>query len=80
MKKDDFTLLDTVYKDETPVSTVEKIQAILASHGIKAKEAQWTESGVEHCYSLRLVVEGTSFGVNGKGVTKEFARASAYGE
>ena len=73
------SLLDATYKDNSPINTVEKIKGILATHGISATE-HWSESGVEHCYSLRLSVDGTAFGVNGKGLTREFALASAYGE
>ena len=73
------TLLDATYKDASPTKTVEKIKGILASCGIETEEI-WSESGVEHCYSLRVNVKGTVFGVNGKGLTKEFALASGYGE
>ena len=73
------TLLDATYKDDSPVKTVEKIKAILGKYGIQTTE-RWSESGVEHCYSLRVSVDNTNFGVNGKGLTKEFALASAYGE
>ena len=72
-------LIDEIYKDATPTKTVERIKEILASHGIKTVE-NWIESGVEYCYSLRLNVDGAMFGVNGKGLTREFALASAYGE
>ena len=74
------SLLDAIYKDSSPERTVEKIKEILNSYGITVVEGQWTESGIEHCYSIRLTVAGTSFGSNGKGLTKEFALASAYGE
>ena len=74
------TLLDAVYKDESPEKTVDIIKTILSSHGVVANEKHWTESGVEYCHSLRLTIEGTAFGVNGKGLTKEFALASGYGE
>ena len=73
------TLLDATYKDASPIKTVEKIKSILSSHGIETEEI-WNESGVEHCFSLRVNVKGTVFGANGKGLTKEFALASGYGE
>lgn len=73
------TLLDATYKDESPLKTVEKIKRILATYDIKTTET-WGDSGVEHCHSLRVDVVNTNFGANGKGLSKEFALASAYGE
>jgi ribosomal protein S12 methylthiotransferase accessory factor len=72
-------ILDTTFKDDSPLNTVERIKGILKSYGIETVE-QWNESGVPRCYSLRVSVFGTVFGVNGKGVTKELALASGYGE
>lgn len=72
-------LCDAVYKDNTPEGTVARIQALLHSHGIETQE-QWIESNVPNCYTMRVTVVGTTFGTNGKGVTKAFARASGYGE
>lgn len=73
------TFLDADFKDESPLKTVEKIKSILHSHGIRTTE-QKLESSVPYCFSLRVTVEGTTFGSNGKGVTEELALASAYGE
>lgn len=70
---------DSSFKDDTPVNTVQRIKGILASYGIETAE-EWFESGVPYCYSVRVSVFGTEFGTNGKGVTKEFALASGYGE
>ena len=56
-----------------------KLTSILDSVGIKLNE-EWFDSGVEHCYSLRVSAPGGFPGTNGKGVTKALARASAYGE
>ncbi len=75
----DTAFRDTDYKDESPLNTVEKIKNILHSHGIETTET-WLESSVPYCYSLRVSVIGTTFSTNGKGVTKEFALASGYGE
>ena len=72
-------IIDTNFKDDTPLNTVERIKKILRSYGIETEE-NWHESGVPYCYSLRVSVFGTEFGTNGKGVTKELALASAYGE
>jgi len=73
------SLRDAEFKDDKPLQTVEKIRGILADNGIEVEE-HWSQSGVPYCHSLRLTVNGTNFGVNGKGLTKEFACASAYGE
>lgn len=71
--------IDEKFKDNDPVVTVEKIQGILRSVGIEVTE-KWNDSGVEHCYSLSLSANKGVPSANGKGITKEFARASAYGE
>ena len=79
MLPETMTVLDTNFKDDSPLNTVERIREILRSYGISTEES-WSESGVPHCYSLRVSVSGTEFGTNGKGVTRELALASAYGE
>lgn len=73
------TVLDTNFKDDTPLNTVQRIKRILKAYGLETEE-EWGQSGVPYCYSLRVSVFGTGFGSNGKGVTKELALASAYGE
>lgn len=70
---------DAEFKDESPLKTVEKIKSILKSQNITTTE-HWHESLVPYCFSLRVTVDGTNFGTNGKGITKDFALASAYGE
>lgn len=72
-------LIDTQIKDCPPAQTVSRIQEILADFGIQV-ELRWHESGVPYCYSNTLSVPGTTFRVNGKGLTRDFAIASAYGE
>lgn len=72
-------VIGTEFKDSSPMKTVEKIKGILAENGIKTRE-QWRESKVPYCYSLTVHVEGVAFSTNGKGRSKEFALASAYGE
>lgn len=72
-------LIDEKFKDESPVKTVDRIQAILQQQNISVTE-HWYDSGVTDCNSVRVTVDGTSFGANGKGITKELARASAYAE
>lgn len=73
------TLSHLMFKDASPLNTVKRIKELLNQHGIKTVE-EWNESGVPYCYSMRVSVFGTTFGTNGKGITKEFAMASAYGE
>lgn len=73
------TLRDAQFKDESPQKTVDKIKSILKDNNISTVE-QWHQTGVPYCYALRVSVVGTNFGVNGKGLTSEFALASAYGE
>ena len=73
------TLRDAQFKDASPVKTVEKILGILKDNGIDTEEF-WFESNVPYCHALRISIPGTSFSVNGKGLTREFARASGYGE
>lgn len=71
--------IDEKFKDMSPADTVAKIQGILNDLGVEVFE-KWNDSGVEHCYSLTLSGKGGVPSSNGKGITKEFARASAYGE
>ena len=76
---DQQTTIDADYKDATPLDTVQRIRQILDQCGIVTTE-DWADEEVPHCYSLRLSIEGTLVGTNGKGVTRPFAQASAYGE
>lgn len=68
------------FKDFPPEVTVARIKGILEDLGIQLME-YWNDSGIENCWSLR-VNSDTLFpcGSNGKGVSKELAQASAYGE
>ncbi len=71
--------IDEKFKDASPKATVERIIDILRSINIEVTE-DWNDSGIENCHSLTLRA-GSGFPTsNGKGVSKEFARASAYGE
>lgn len=67
------------YKELTPSDTVEKLTEQLKSMGIEVEE-EWVTTSTAGTYSLRLMIKGTQLGSNGKGVTKEFAQASAYAE
>lgn len=71
--------IDEKFKDEKPEVTVEKIIEKLNSIGISVAE-HWNNSGIENCYSLSIAAEGGIPSSYGKGVSKAFARASAYGE
>lgn len=79
MVKNDVIQTYNVGKDAQPLDTVKRIKDILEQNGIKAEE-RWSESDVPHCYSLRINIEGTAIGANGKGTTREYALASGYGE
>ncbi|MBQ3134567.1 MAG: YcaO-like family protein [Oscillospiraceae bacterium] len=71
--------IDEKFKDVSPEATVETIRSLLKAVGIDIHE-DWHDSGLEHCHSL-TVHSGPGFpGANGKGISREFARASAYGE
>lgn len=72
-------IVDAEYKDSSPVQTVNKIKCILDSYGIETEEI-WLETNVPYCYALSVVEKNTGFRVNGKGLTREFALASGYGE
>lgn len=67
------------YKERSPKDTLDLITGKLDEAGIKVSE-EWTDSGVQACHSMRLCIEGTQVGSNGKGTTPEFARASGYAE
>lgn len=67
------------HKERSPEETVEKIQAVLDRMGITCTE-EWADPNEIGTFSVRLNVKGTSIGSNGKGMTKAFARASAYAE
>lgn len=77
--KDTLNILDGNFKDSAPLDTIQTIQGILQANGIETEES-WRQTGVPYCYALSVRIVGTSFSTNGKGLTPEFARASAYGE
>ncbi len=70
---------DVQLKDTNPTATVDQILRILDENGIEVEEI-WRETCVPYCYAMSVRVKGTTFSVNGKGLTREFARASGYGE
>ncbi len=66
------------HKDERPLKTIAKIRNILNSIGIMPIEHRWDSFG-ESNFSLALSDPGLSV-TNGKGISREFALAGAYGE
>ena len=75
----ELNIVDGKFKDNSPLATVEKIKNILKANGIETVEV-WHETSVPYCYAMSVKVPGTIFSVNGKGLTREFALASGYGE
>ena len=71
--------IDEKYKDASPQATVERIYSLLAAQNINLNE-EWCDSGIPDCFSVRVTIAGTTLGTNGKGVTKELARASGCAE
>ena len=71
--------IDNKFKDVCPTITVANIQKVLEKLDIQTEE-KWHESGLDNCWSLTLSAKGGIPMANGKGVSKEFAQASAYGE
>lgn len=67
------------FKDDHPLNTISRIKKKLEKINISVCEC-WKNENLIHTFSLRLSIEGTRFGVNGKGITPDLARASAYGE
>lgn len=67
------------YKDRPPMETVAHIRSILQKLNIMPIEDQWINVK-DQSYSVRLLLHTTTIGSNGKGITAEWALASAYGE
>lgn len=67
------------YKEELPEKTVKKLKKILKDNGIKVCE-KWQKQSSVGTYALRLYIKDVELGQNGKGMTKDFAAASAYAE
>ncbi len=67
------------YKENSPEKTVDKLIGILEEYGMEVEENWLKESEID-TYSMRLTIKGTNIGTNGKGVSRAYARASAYGE
>lgn len=72
-------MIDRKFKEDQPLSTVTRIRNALLRAGIFTIE-RWTDLEIEGCYSVRIELDGTHIGQNGKGVTRELALASGYAE
>ena len=67
-------------KDAKPKDTIKRIRKILKSNSIKVKEKR-NFNILNKIFSVRLEIKNIhNLGVNGKGFTKHYALASAYGE
>ena len=69
-------------KDRQPEETISRIRYILEKNNIFIEEPDEGAS-FNYCnrfYSFRIRIKGTNLGVNGKGITKELAMASALAE
>lgn len=78
-----FMLTRSKYKADSPSNTVKKIQQILSALGIEVQCRMNTNSGPY--FSCRLTISNETFeffnvGTNGKGMSEEYALASAYAE
>lgn len=67
------------YKDIPPTETINQLKSVLKEMNIELEE-NWVPKNSVGTFSLRLTIHGTNIGTNGKGVTKDYARASAYAE
>lgn len=68
-----------IHKDRKPAETIRKIRDILNDLEISTYERQWAQGG-ENLYSVRIEDALLTAGTNGKGVSHEYALASAYAE
>lgn len=66
-------------KEVPPADTILKIKEILNICSITVKE-HWYDSNINNIFSVRIEIDGTNYGTNGKGSSHEYALASAYGE
>jgi len=67
-------------KDAIPYDTIKGIRETLHNVGIEIYEHVWSDVSSK-CFSVRVEIDGfPDVGTNGKGTTRLFALASAYGE
>ncbi len=72
--------LTNKYKDATPFQTLNRIRECLEAVGVTIFEQSWDHIS-SRCFSVRIEIDQfPGVGTNGKGTTRSFALASAYGE
>lgn len=67
------------FKDREPSDTIRIAKNILDDFNLKCVETV-VYNPLEHIYSSRLDIPSLNFGVGGKGTTRDYCMASAYGE
>lgn len=67
------------YKEKMPEETIKELENILSSLDIEVVE-EWQDMSSIGTYALRLYIKDSDMGSNGKGISKVYARASAYAE
>lgn len=68
------------YKEVSPEETVHKIRNLLYDLNLFTADDWISKDRDSLCQSLRVTGKNASFGTNGKGISKEYALASAYAE
>lgn len=72
-------LQKTHYKERDPRDTVLYLKKILQNAGVEIREEIVPKSSID-TYSMRVTLKGTELGANGKGVSEDYMKASAYAE
>ncbi len=72
-------IYETKYKDRNPFETVIIIKNLLLNKNILTTE-KWLSDEIHNLYSVKVEIDNTNLFSNGKGTTKIYALASAYGE
>lgn len=71
-------------KDASPLETVQKIKELLKKAELFPQESEWVaisnNDNSQPAYIKRVFIQTMELGTNGKGTTKEYCLASAYGE
>ena len=72
----------SIFKDDTPRNTAERINTILKNNEINVEKLieNFDEIKQQVCPTVRINIKNTLIGTNGKGTCVENAIASAYGE
>lgn len=67
------------YKEKLPEETIMELVNIFKKLDIEVVE-EWQDRSSIGTYALRLYIKDSDIGANGKGISKEYAQASAYAE